>query len=109
MWVHYDKGLQLEVIPRAIDVLGTGVYPSAAELALVHADGSRYLSWKQIAGRKTLVGTAGPVHSPGGSGPRGNPGPNVSWVENGDVYRLLPCPPHPVALQVLLEVAGSIR
>jgi uncharacterized membrane protein len=112
LWVHYSNGVFLEVVPATQDGFGTGTYPTAAELTLRHEDGTRYLSFRRIAGRKTLVATAGGVvtqKTSSGIEMGGTGGEAVTWAENGYVYRIQPSPPIPASLALLVEVEKATR
>jgi hypothetical protein len=105
LWIQYSRGTFLQIEPRHPGQ-GPGVFASNyVGLSMRHPDGSPYIRTERIAGRETVIATAGELVA--GKMPAQTIRDSfVSWIENGYVYVLQPRT-HEATLSVLLEVAAS--
>jgi hypothetical protein len=105
LWIQYSKGFFLQIEPRHPGQ-GPGVFASNyVGLSMRHPDGTPYIRTERIAGRDTVIATAGELVA--GKMPAQVIKANlVSWIENGYVYVLQPREPE-VTLPMMLDVAAA--
>jgi hypothetical protein len=112
LYLQYPNGVLLLIRPLSREP--GGVFDARATVELSHAsgythpDGSPVLRLERIAGRDTVVATAGWALQHGHQTPASS-GNVVDWSQNGYVYVLESLGPPPGAsLATLLKVAASV-